>query len=146
MLLWKEKLSFHIVVDTKLLFCFFLLKDTKKNLLGFNMKSLKTLVLEKLTTKCQKYRYEESIHFDLMEKYQEGELLQSCDKNSLFICDCQTQYEYFRYKQLKNRLITLSHHCYIFAKLQKKQLSSFWLFRLELFFWKKNFLWMLFLW
>ena len=70
MLLWKEKLSFHIVVDTTPLFCFFLSHDTKKNLLGCNIKSLKTLVLEKLTTKCQKYRYEEPIDFDLMEKCQ----------------------------------------------------------------------------
>ena len=58
MLLWKEKLSFHIVVVITSLFCFFLLHDTKKNLLRCNIKSLKTLVLEKLTTKCQKYRYE----------------------------------------------------------------------------------------
>ena len=54
--------------------------------------------MEKLTTKCQKYRYEEPTDFDLMEKWQECELLQSCDENSKFICDWQKQYNYSRYE------------------------------------------------
>ena len=54
--------------------------------------------MEKLTTKCQKYRYEEPTDFDLMEKWQECKLLQSCDENSKFICDCQKQYNYSRYE------------------------------------------------
>ena len=40
-----------------------------------------------------------------MEKCQEGELVQSCDKNSKFIYDCQKQFGYSIYEQLRrNRL------------------------------------------
>ena len=123
MLLWKEKLSSHIVVDTILLICFFLLEDTKKNLLGGTMKSLKILVLKKLITKCQKYKYEEPIDFDLLEKCQEGELLQSCDKTSKFCCDCQKQYECSRYEQLKKA--DLSPYCLIATFLQSCNRSSY---------------------
>ena len=42
------------------------------------VKSLKTLVLEKLITKCKKDKYEEMIDLDLVEKCFDGQLLQSC--------------------------------------------------------------------
>ena len=58
------------------------------NILIYIIKSLKTLALETLTTKCKKDTYEELIDFDLMEKCFDGQLSQSCAKSSEFICNC----------------------------------------------------------
>ena len=42
------------------------------------VKSLNTLALEKLITKCRKDKYEEMSDLDLVQKSFDGQLLQSC--------------------------------------------------------------------
>ena len=80
------------------------------------VKSLKTLSLETLTTKCKKDTYEELIDFDLMEKCCDGRLLQSCTTSSEFICNYCLELEYSRYKKIK--ITDLSPFCFICKFLQ----------------------------
>ena len=102
---------------------FFSFRGYQEKFIRWNYEIFKNPCLEKLITKCQKYRYEEPVDFDLMEKCQEGELLQSCDKNSKFCCDCQKQYECSRYEQLKKA--DLSPYCLIATFLQSCNRSSY---------------------
>ena len=96
MLLWKEKLSFHIVVDTKLLFCFFLLKDTKKHLLGW--KNIKNVNFCRVVTKTVYLfvivRHNMNIldisnwKTDLSPYCIIATFLQSCKRSSYLLFDC----------------------------------------------------------
>ena len=85
-------------------------------MLIYIIKSLKTLALETLTTKCEKDTYEELIDFDLIEKCCEGQLLQSCATSSEFICNCGLECEYSRYEEIK--ITDLSPYCLIGTFLQ----------------------------
>ena len=56
-------------------------------------KSLKTLALEKLTTKCKQNNYEDEDEelktSDLSEYCLIATFLESCNRNNYFLCECQ---------------------------------------------------------
>ena len=85
-------------------------------MLIYIIKSLKTLALETLATKCKKDTYEELIDFDLIEKFCDGQLLQRCATSSEFIFKTLLEREYSRYEEIKTT--NLSCYCLLGTFLQ----------------------------